>query len=73
MARLTVMINPKCIQLMPNALSIGKKTGPRIMVAEMMSMNIPTTRSSTFKANRNTNGESMAANTVSVILPGKAR
>ena len=49
---------------------MGKNTGPRIIVAEIISMNIPTKRSRTFIAKRKTTGELIAASTASVILPG---
>jgi hypothetical protein len=70
MARFTVIISPKCIQLMLNASSMGRNTGPRIIVAEMMSMNMPTISSMIFMATRKTAGDVMADRTVSVILPG---
>ena len=54
MARFTVRIRPKCIQLILKASNIGKNTGPRIMVAEIISINMPTKRSSEFMARRKT-------------------
>ena len=70
MARFTVRIKPKCIQFTSKASSIGKNTGPNIIVAEMISMNMPMIRSKIFIANKNMTGVSMVARTASVIFPG---
>lgn len=55
MARFMVNMMPKVMGLMPNFLQIGNRIGVKMMVAGMLSMNIPTRSRSRLMRRRMTN------------------
>ncbi len=48
MARFITIMTPKCIGFMPKLLTTGSRIGVRIKIAGVVSITIPTKRSSTF-------------------------
>ena len=52
MARLTTIMTPKWIPVMPNPLTIGSRMGVRIRIAGVVSMNMPTIRRKTLITSR---------------------
>ena len=70
MARFTVMIRPKCMGSTLKGPSKGMKTGPRIKVADIISMNMPMISSRIFMTSKKTMGELILPTTTSATRLG---
>ena len=61
---------PKCSEFIPNDSQIGRKIGVNIIIAGMISMNVPTNRRNTFKIRRITTGLSLIPRSIAEIASG---